>query len=254
MKLLSPKPPRVLYAEDDASSRLSISELLRDEGYDCVAASDGVEALNRLKQETFDCLISDIRMLGNNDLELIRALPEVQAGLPVILVTGFPTVETATASLRLPVTAYLVKPVNFDELSGAVREAVFRRRLHTQFEITRDTLTRWVSDIEQLANELQDSARVPAGDTADVYLMITYRNVLEALLGLRAVLEQIMFARPPQAGLPAPAGAAGVPMLLIDALRDTIDTLEKTKDAFRSRELGDLRRRLETLLDLAREK
>jgi DNA-binding response OmpR family regulator len=244
-----PTPGRILYAEDDETSRLSICELLRREGYDCVAAPDGVVAAELLGTERFDCLISDIKMLGNANLELIRAVPQLQPGLPVILVTGFPSVETAVESMNLPVMAYLTKPVEFPALLAAVREAVFRRQLLDQSEATCAHLRQWLADAGQLAEGLRRSPRTPTDGPAEIYLTLTYRNVVEALLGLKTVMEQSLPNRAPE----APSGSPGTPpLILIDALRDAIAVLEKTKDAFRSRELGDLRRRLEDLLQMGR--
>jgi CheY-like chemotaxis protein len=235
----------ILYAEDEESSRDSLSALLRKEGYTCDTAPNGVEAASILRATPFDCLIADIKMLGNTNLELIRNLPHSQAGLPVILVTGYPSVETAVESLKHPVISYLVKPIDFDALLASVQDAVFRRKLLQQFDQTRISLEQWQRDLQQLAVGLLASPRMGTSGPMDVYLMITYRNILDALLGLKSVMEHSLSTTPPAQPV-APPNAS--PLLLIEALRDTIEVLEKTKDSFRSRELGELRHRLEQLL------
>jgi DNA-binding response OmpR family regulator len=241
----------ILYAEDEESSRVSLSELLRKEGYTCDTAPDGVVAASMLRESRFDCLIADIKMLGNSELELIRNLPTTHAGLPVILVTGYPSVETAVESLKHPVLSYLVKPIDFDALLASVREAVFRRALVRQFEMTCAHLDQWRADMEQLTDGLKNSTRMTAANPMNVYLMITYRNILDALMGLKTVMEQSLSMSPVTKSA-EPHGVA--PLLLIEALRDTIAVLEKTKDAFHSRELGELRHRLENLLLISKEK
>jgi CheY-like chemotaxis protein len=240
----------ILYAEDEESSRISLSELLRKEGYTCDTAPDGIVAASMLKESRFDCLIADIRMLGNGNLELIRDLSKTQAGLPVILVTGYPSVETAVESLKHPVLSYLVKPIDFDALLASIREAVFRRALIRQFEMTCAHLDQWRAAMEQLTSGLKSSSRMTAGGPMTVYLMITYRNILDALMGLKTVMEQSLSTMPVGENA-QPRGAA--PLNLIEALRDTITVLEKTKDAFHSRELGELRHRLEDLLSISKE-
>jgi DNA-binding response OmpR family regulator len=241
---------RVLYAEDDESSRVALSTLIRKEGYACETAVDGVVAASMLRESRFDCLIADIKMMGNSDLELVRDLSKTQKGLPVILVTGYPSVETAVESLKHPVISYLVKPIDFDALLAAVREAVFRRALIQQFEMTCAHLDQWRSDMEQLTSGLKSTARTAANGPMNVYLMITYRNILDALMGLKSVMEHSL-ATSPAGDTTEPRATA--PLLLIEALRDTISVLEKTKDAFRSRELGELRHRLENLLLISKE-
>jgi hypothetical protein len=153
-------------------------------------------------------------------------------------------------SLQLQVVAYLVKPVDFPVLLVAVREAVLRSLLLRQFEVTRASLQQWLSDMAQLADGLKRAPRVAVAAPMDVYLMVTYRNILEALLGLKTLMEHSL-STPPPASQSEPHGAT--PLLLIDALRDAIEVLEKTKDAFRSRELGDLRHRLEDLLHASKD-
>ena len=242
---------KILLAEDDETSRLSIARLLELAGYECIAVCDGVAGKEALQTQEFDCVISDLNMQGNSDLEFIRSVPKIQPGLSVIVTTGYPSVETAVASLKLPVLAYLTKPVKFEELAKHVCEAVVRQGLLRQFNKTRVSLEEWRSELAKLVDELKESPRAPMGDPVDVYVMVTYRNILASLLGLRTVVEQSLSIRP-QAE--PNVSHMETPLLLIDALRDAIAVLEKTKDSFRSRDLGDLRHRLEELLETSRER
>ena len=72
-----------------------------------------------LAERRFDALVADIQMPGNRDLELVQWAILNAPGMPVILITGNPTVDSAVASLRLPVAAYLVKPVDYERLRAA---------------------------------------------------------------------------------------------------------------------------------------
>ena len=246
MEIKSESLGRILYADDDKGWRDSISELLRREGYECVTATDGLEGAQKLREGRFDCLISEIRMLGNVNLELIHSVAKNQPGLPVILVTGHPSVATATESLKLPVVSYLVKPIDFGALREAVHDAMIRSLLIRQFEIARVNQQSWFAELRQITDGLKSAPRLPIAGPRDTYMMITFRNIMEALLGLKGVMEH-SFSSQPQANGAAIGGRS--PLLLIDALRDTIAVLEKSKDSFRSRDLGDLRKKLEQLLD-----
>jgi DNA-binding NarL/FixJ family response regulator len=116
-------PEKLLLADDDEGFRNSMAVLLRRDGYvvDVVGAAD--EAISRLSNEQYDLLIMDLRMPGNDELELLKATA-AGAGLPVIVVTGYPSVPTAVEAVRCSAVDYLVKPFAFDELVRAVRRAL----------------------------------------------------------------------------------------------------------------------------------
>ena len=106
---------RILIADDEETFLLSTIDLLRREGYECDGVKDAEAAVKVLRSKPFDLLVSDIRMPGNLELELVEAVLESGVGLPVIIVTGYPSVKTAITCLNLRTIAYLVKPLDFDE-------------------------------------------------------------------------------------------------------------------------------------------
>lgn len=242
--------PKILYVDDDETSRLSISRLLQQEGFEVVTARCGREGAKVVRELEFDCLISDLNMEGNANLAFIREMPEVRPGLPIIIVTGYPSVETAVASIRLPVAAYLLKPLDYEELLTALRNALQRAMLMQQVQAMHNSVGFWLTDLAQLLEALRQSSRMPLAAPSDIFLTITYRNVLDALLSLKTVLEGSVTVKDAQA---IPSGSGTSPLLLVEALRETIAVLEKTKDSFRSRDLGELRKKLESLLDVERE-
>jgi DNA-binding response OmpR family regulator len=238
--------PTLLYADDDEAVRLPTCELLRYEGYEVLSAPDAASALALVRERPCDCLIADIHMPGNAKLEFIAQLAQERPGLPVILVTGNPAVETATAALKLPVAAYLMKPVDANELLKEIREVLSRSALLRQVEKMHESLDFWLADLNRLSQTLRQSPRLPLDVPMDVFVTVTYRNVLEAMAGLQMVLGYSLARKSGTEPLP---GNAPTPLLLVDALRETIAVLEKTKDSFRSRDLGELRRKLERLLE-----
>ncbi len=118
------EPARILCVDDDPAFLHATAELLRVEGCLCDQATDVAAAINLLRAQPYELLIADVKMPGNDELELIKALPKISADLAVILVTDYPSLETAIESIRLPVTAYLTKPVDFDELLVLVRKGI----------------------------------------------------------------------------------------------------------------------------------
>ena len=234
---------RILLADDDTTFLEASADLLRREGYECETVGDGASALERTTARQFDLLITDLEMPGNADLQLVRAIGERGGGLPVIILTGYPSVGSAMACIELPVAAYLTKPVDFQVLFTKVRAAVQRFRSYQVMQNTESRLRAAHEEMAQLS-----ASNPPAGGTpVDVFLALTLRNVMGSLTDLqhlgRALGNQPVQPHPCQL-LNCPRGAQ-----LRDAVVETVGVLEETKGAFKSKTLGDLRHRLELLLE-----
>src|SRR5262249_35089093 len=134
---------RILLADDEPTFAEATADLLRREGYDVETAPDGASAIARVRAAPFDLLISDLEMPGNSDLELVKQVAEQSGGLPIIILTGYPSVRSAVACIELPVSAYLVKPVAFEELYSRVTAAVRRFRTYQAMRNTEERLEQW---------------------------------------------------------------------------------------------------------------
>ncbi len=119
---------RVLIADDEEDFLRFTASLFEKEGYECDCATDAHSAIEKLKQRRYDAVISDIRMPGNDDLKLVRETARIQEGVPVILVTAYPSMDTAIPAVELPVRAYVEKPVEFRELLTRVDDAILESR------------------------------------------------------------------------------------------------------------------------------
>lgn len=232
---------RILMADDEATFLDATADLLRREGYSVETASDGAAAIAKVRTAPYDLLITDLEMPGNADLQLVREVAEASGGLPVIVLTGYPSVRSAIASIELPVAAYLTKPVAFEELLDRVRAAVSRFRSWQAMQRTEQRLAAWKEEIQQVV-----TASAPSGASAvDVFLALTLRNVMGSLSDLeqlsRALNQQPVDATPCQL-FNCPRGRQ-----LQAAVDETVAVLEETKGAFKSKRLGDLRHKLELL-------
>lgn len=212
---------------------------LRRQGFECEVAPDAAVAAEMLGASEYDLLISDINMPGNAGLELVARLPQVAEALPVILLTGHPSIQSAARSVRLQVVAYLVKPCDADELLSIAEQAIANYRAYRAVSANRNRLETWARDLAQVEEALRTSPSGMPGPT-EAYLNLTLRNLLSVLIDLKQFTEAI--SQQP--------GKEGVvqQVALHRALQETIDVLEKTKQSFKSKELGELRRRLESLL------
>lgn len=232
----------LLFADDDQVVLEGISELLRRAGFTVVGAGSGAEALEKLEQIEFDALIADIHMPGNVGLELIARVPQVSAGLPVVLLTGRPTVESAARSVRLAVTAYLTKPPDLVELGSILDQAIASYRGFRAMQTGRMRLHAWERELAGVEQLLRQAPHSQAGGPMGSYLRLTLRQVMLML----AELEQAT------AVLEHQGEASAAILSQIDhaaALRHTVEVLERTKQNFKSKELADLRRQLESLLN-----
>jgi len=122
------KPYRVLLADDEEAITRSTSEIIKNEGWECVCASTGEEASNLLDSDEFDILVADYKMPGNEELELLEKASE-SPGIPTIIITGFPTMHSAIASLKQEAFDYVTKPLDMNYLLKRMREAIETHRL-----------------------------------------------------------------------------------------------------------------------------
>ena len=137
--------------DDEENIRRLCSEVLKESMYIPIEADNAVEALEQAKTETFDLLITDIRMPEMDGLHLLQKIREVQKELPAVVITGHGTFDRAVECLRTGVQGFVVKPFTPNELLFAVDEALQKSRLVREnirlrllvplLEISRDLLS-----------------------------------------------------------------------------------------------------------------
>ena len=228
----------ILFADDEPDVRSAISRLLQHQGFACTCVASGGEVLEQLRRQEFDALISDIRMPGNHGLSLVESIHQIVAGLPVVLLTGAPTVETAARSLRLSVVAYLTKPADCNDLVCILDEAVLKYRAFRALRAEQRHLKDWEHELEAIIAQCDTPGVQPNGSMSH-YLELTLRHVIRVL----GELEQAARANEKSSDQAAQ---------LFDrelALRRTVDVLRRTKQSFKSKELAVLRKELEQLLE-----
>ena len=120
------QPVKILIADDEPLFLQTTGELLRKAGYTCTCVVDADAALAALSHERFDLILSDLNMPGNLRLELLRTGREKWPAVPLIVITGVPSLPTAIESVRLGITDYLLKPVSYADLLSSVRRALLQ--------------------------------------------------------------------------------------------------------------------------------
>ena len=124
----------ILVVDDEEVVRRSYARILAEMDCDAQAAADGEQALQAMAQRPFDVVLLDIRMPGMQGLDVLRTIKRRWPASEVVIVTGYPTVESAAKALRLGACDYLAKPPHPDELMDAARGALRRKKWELKVE------------------------------------------------------------------------------------------------------------------------
>lgn len=120
--------PRLLVVEDNAALAKLFGRAL-DETYDVTVAYDGIAASKLLTEQSFDIILSDIMLPGISGLELLRLIRLYDLDVPVLLMTGLPTIDTAAQAVELGALGFLPKPVDLVDLEIRLARGVTLGRL-----------------------------------------------------------------------------------------------------------------------------
>ena len=111
----------VLIVEDETIMRESLRDWLKDEGYEVETAEEGEEALQRIGKEKFGIAVLDLRLPGKDGLEVLREAKAQDPKLKGIIITAYPSVETAVEAMKIGAVDYIVKPFTPDALEKSIQ-------------------------------------------------------------------------------------------------------------------------------------
>ena len=123
--------PHILVIEDTPELRRVYEEALENEGYDVTGAGTGQAALAYLKENTADIVLLDLKLPDMNGLEILQSLQKQKILLPVIVITGYGSINTAIDAMRSGARDFLVKPFDIERLCGAVKTELEKNPLDT---------------------------------------------------------------------------------------------------------------------------
>jgi len=123
---------KILVVDDDPLILKSLAELLRLEGYDVATASNGREALERLRSFAADLVLTDVNMPELDGLGLLVKLRERDPDLPVIMITGFGTIENAVQAIKNGAHHYVTKPLKDDEIKIIIRRTFAQKQMDAE--------------------------------------------------------------------------------------------------------------------------
>ena len=115
---------RLLVVDDEDNVRVTTAAILEQEGYEVETASDGQEALKKVRESKFDLVLTDLRMEGMDGNALLNVLCANHPNIVTVVLTGYASIESSIDALRCGVYDYLIKPCVIDDLKMTVRRAL----------------------------------------------------------------------------------------------------------------------------------
>jgi len=227
----------ILLADDHQMFREGLKAVLQSETDFLVAgeAENGIEAVEQSRELAPDVVIMDI------------SIPELNGGLPVVLMTGHPSMDTALEAMGSAVLAYLLKPIETEELLRYLDTGIRLRKVQALAHESSLRLQTWADEMKAVEADIRSAPAsmgvMPLGGLVGLVL----GNLASSTLELKQLLDLALQANPTQ----GVCGIMDCPRLGVyqEALRAGVETLEHTKGAFKSKELADLRKKFSALLE-----
>ncbi|MBI3091434.1 MAG: sigma-54-dependent Fis family transcriptional regulator [Candidatus Tectomicrobia bacterium] len=120
---------RLLIADDEEGNREFLAEALQLEGYQVTTAKDGEEAIKQIEADTFDVVLTDLKMPKATGIEVLKAIQRTNSEAVGVVFTAFGTIESAVQAMKAGAADYISKPFHLDEIRIVVRKALEFRRL-----------------------------------------------------------------------------------------------------------------------------
>jgi DNA-binding response OmpR family regulator len=244
---------RILFADDEDIFLKPTALFFENHGFDCDCVRTSEEAAAMLAQYPYDLLVIDINMPGNTNLEFLRDRPQVTEFLPVIVVTGNPTLNTAVESLRLAVVDYRTKPLDLPDFLQTAATAIEKAQAVRIMRNARKGFSSWLDQINQMESQFlaaDKSAREKSVKNGDLNWYLG-----EAVQGFASLSMSLMNAiHTLNQGLPEKRNDLCRLMncsrlsAYESGIQETVEVLKKTKNSFKSKDLADLRIKLESMI------
>ncbi|MBI4240337.1 MAG: sigma-54-dependent Fis family transcriptional regulator, partial [Candidatus Rokubacteria bacterium] len=120
---------RILVADNEPSMRELLSITLKRDGYDVSTADGGEAAIEAVRREPFDLVITDVRMPKVDGIQVLKAVKDLAPDTVVIMITAFSSTENAVEAMKLGAYDYITKPFKLDEIKLIINNALEQKRL-----------------------------------------------------------------------------------------------------------------------------
>jgi DNA-binding NtrC family response regulator len=171
---MSQDTPHILLIDDEPIALSNLSHVLEKEGYTVTARKDGESGLAEMQSTEFDLVLTDLRMPGIDGTDVLRHIREFSPDVPVIMITGHATLDSAVEAMRAGAYHYIAKPFRLDEAREVVRSALDLRRIkreNSQLKQRIEDLSSHASIITQdlgMQRVLETATQIAGTDTSVV--------------------------------------------------------------------------------------
>ncbi len=152
--------PSILVVDDEKDICMALNILLTKEGYSVKEAYNGEQALDRIKQENFDVVMTDIKMEKMDGFEVLKQAQKISPETAVIMMTAFASVGSAVEAMRAGATDYITKPFINDEIRMTIRRILQGRELQMENEILRQELSQRPAAFKNIIGSSEPMQRV----------------------------------------------------------------------------------------------
>ncbi len=189
--------PSILIVDDEISFRSAIVDLLKEDGFHCVGAESGEEALSILEKERFNIVFTDLRMPGIDGITLLRKIKAFDSSIAVVMVTSHSSVDSTIEALRLGAYDYVIKPLEDIELVSAIIKRISEKlSLQQEKEVLLEDLRAKNQALEESQRKiLQHSLEISALYTAEKELL-SGLNLDEVYQRSATYLSKLLDGRP----------------------------------------------------------
>ena len=163
---MSRETPHILLIDDEPIALLNLSHVLEREGYTVTACKDGESGLAEMGRTEFDLVLTDLRMPGIDGMDVLRHVRELTADVPVIMITGHATLDSAVDAMKAGAYHYIAKPFRLDEAREVVRSALELRRVKREN-----------SELKERIEDLSSRASIITQDLGMQRLLATARQI-----------------------------------------------------------------------------
>ena len=140
---------QILIIDDEKAIRKTLSEILSYEGYKIDDAENGEEGLKKIREKSYDVILCDIKMPKVDGLEFLEKAKEINPDVPIIMISGHGTIETAVEAVKKGAFDYVAKPPDLNRLLITIRNAMDKQTLVTETKV----LKRKVSKVQEMIGE-----------------------------------------------------------------------------------------------------
>ncbi|MGC9065248.1 MAG: ATP-binding protein [Candidatus Ratteibacteria bacterium] len=181
----------VLIIDDELGPRESLRILLKD-SYNVYLATNGDEGISMVKTHVVDAVVLDLRMPGRSGLETLEEIRKINPDVPVIVLTGFGTLEAAQKAVHLNIFEFISKPFDINEMKECIRRAVEKNKINLSARAIINQLNNLNTNLEQKIHELEKFAML--GELS-AEILHEINNPLTIILGYVQILMQEMAAQ-----------------------------------------------------------